>query len=130
LVEVGRVVLINDGPFAGKLATIVEIIDHKRVLIDSPKDVPRQSFPLTHTTLTPIVISQLPRAGRSGVVAKAWEKAGVESKWAESAWAKKIASRERRRELTDFERFRVMVLRKQRRVEVRKAVAKAKKTSA
>lgn len=30
-VEVGRVLLINDGPNAGKLATIVEIIDHKRV---------------------------------------------------------------------------------------------------
>jgi large subunit ribosomal protein L14e len=32
LVEVGRVVVINgDHPFAGHLATIVEIIDHKRV---------------------------------------------------------------------------------------------------
>lgn len=31
LVEVGRVVLIENGPDAGKLAAIVEIIDHKRV---------------------------------------------------------------------------------------------------
>ncbi len=31
LVEVGRVVLIAEGPAEGKLATIVEIIDHKRV---------------------------------------------------------------------------------------------------
>lgn len=31
LVEVGRVVLFAQGPFEGKLATIVEIIDHKRV---------------------------------------------------------------------------------------------------
>lgn len=32
LVEVGRVVLLQgNGPFAGRLATIVEIIDHKRV---------------------------------------------------------------------------------------------------
>lgn len=32
LVEVGRVVLLNgDHPDSGKLATIVEIIDHKRV---------------------------------------------------------------------------------------------------
>lgn len=30
-VEVGRIVLIKDGPSAGKLAVIVEIIDHKRV---------------------------------------------------------------------------------------------------
>jgi len=31
LVEVGRIVLITGGPSDGKLATIVEIIDHKRV---------------------------------------------------------------------------------------------------
>ena len=31
MVEVGRVVLFNNGPHAGGLATIVEIIDHKRV---------------------------------------------------------------------------------------------------
>jgi hypothetical protein len=31
LVEVGRVVLVHGGPSDGKLATIVEIIDHKRV---------------------------------------------------------------------------------------------------
>lgn len=31
LVEVGRVVLFNEGPFEGRLAAIVEIIDHKRV---------------------------------------------------------------------------------------------------
>lgn len=33
LVEVGRVVLIQGGPSDGKLATIVEIIDHKRVCV-------------------------------------------------------------------------------------------------
>jgi hypothetical protein len=31
LVEVGRIVLVHGGPSDGKLATIVEIIDHKRV---------------------------------------------------------------------------------------------------
>lgn len=31
LVEIGRVVLIRRGPYTGKLAVIVEIIDHRRV---------------------------------------------------------------------------------------------------
>jgi large subunit ribosomal protein L14e len=31
LVEVGRVVLFTSGPYTGRLAAIVEIIDHKRV---------------------------------------------------------------------------------------------------
>ena len=33
LVEVGRVVLIKKGPWAGKLAAIVEIIDQKKVCL-------------------------------------------------------------------------------------------------
>jgi large subunit ribosomal protein L14e len=36
LVEVGRVVLFNEGQYEGRLAAIVEIIDHKRVWI--PRD--------------------------------------------------------------------------------------------
>ena len=31
LVEVGRVVLFNEGQFEGRLDVVVEIIDHKRV---------------------------------------------------------------------------------------------------
>jgi len=46
-------------------------------------------------------------------VARAWEKAEVEKKWEESAWAKRRAQREKRRNLTDFERFKVMMLKKQ-----------------
>lgn len=39
LVEVGRVVLFTTGPYKNKLATIVEIIDHKRVRFDrDPED--------------------------------------------------------------------------------------------
>lgn len=35
-VEVGRVVLFTHGPYLGRLAVIVEIIDHKRVCISLP----------------------------------------------------------------------------------------------
>lgn len=41
LVEVGRVVLIqNDGPYNGRLAAVVEIIDHKRVCPLPPSEQP------------------------------------------------------------------------------------------
>ncbi|RKF71492.1 60S ribosomal protein L14-B [Golovinomyces cichoracearum] len=144
LVEVGRVVLIQGGVSDGKLATIVEIIDHKRisillailliqfqVLIDGPTSdqktsVPRQSISLSYLILTPIVLEKLPRGARSGVVRASWEKAGVEAKWQESTWAKKRSKQQLRRALTDFERFKVMRLRKQVRYEVRKSLAKVK----
>lgn len=98
-------------------------------MVDGPGQVPRQAIALSHVTLTPIVVPGVIRSARAGFVKKQWEAAGVEAKWATSGWAKKIASRERRRELSDFDRFKVMVLKKQRRFEVRKAAAKGAKAA-
>lgn len=120
LVEVGRVVLVDN-----KLAAIVEIIDQKRVLVDGPSTgVTRGPVALARVTLTPLTLA-LPRGARTGTVASKWAASGLDAKWAASSWAKKIASRVRRRELTDFERFQVMVLKKQNRFAVKKAMAKA-----
>lgn len=135
LVEVGRVVLFTTGKYEGRLAAIVEIIDHKRVcaprtssekqeltvgqvLVDGPASsadrvVARHAAPLSHVSLTPIIIPKLPRAAGNGAVKAAWEKTDVDSKWNNSTWAKNRESRARRRQLTDFERFKVMRLRKQ-----------------
>ncbi|RMZ74191.1 60S ribosomal L14 [Pyrenophora seminiperda CCB06] len=127
LVEVGRVVLFNEGQFEGRLAVIVEIIDHKRVLLDGPSEkapVPRQEIALAKLSLTPIVIPKLPRASGVGHVAKKWEEHKVQQKFDESSWAKKRAAIQKRRGLNDFERFKVMKMRKQARFEVQKTFAK------
>ncbi|GMF70111.1 unnamed protein product [Aspergillus oryzae] len=118
LVEIGRVVLIRRGPYTGKLATIVEIVDHRRVLVDGPsteenKIVPRHVLPLAHATLTHFVIPQLPRAAGTGPVKKLWQKSEIDSKWAQSSFAQKTERAERRKNLNDFERFKVLRLRKQ-----------------
>jgi len=126
-VEVGRVVLIKSGPSTGKIAVIVDIVDHNRAIIDGPTTgVPRQSFPYRHLTLTPLCVTSLPRAAGSGVVKKFLEKQEVEKKWSESAWAKKIATVQKRRSLNDFERFEIMIAKKQRRDSIRKSIVKAK----
>ncbi|EON66449.1 hypothetical protein W97_05547 [Coniosporium apollinis CBS 100218] len=131
LVETGRVVLFSTGPYKGRLAVIVEIIDHKRVLVDGPSDtpskaVPRHSAALSHVSLAPIVIAKLPRGAGSGAVKAAWEKAEVEGKWENSAWAKNRDRMAKRRQLNDFEKFKVMRLRKQARFEVQKSLAKVR----
>ncbi|KAF2017375.1 hypothetical protein BU24DRAFT_440370 [Aaosphaeria arxii CBS 175.79] len=126
LVEVGRVVTFGNGPYEGRQAVIVEIVDHKRVLVDGPsKDapVPRHSASLTDVSLTSIVIPKLPRAAGRGFVAKQWEQKKVEEQYAQTTWAKKRAQFQKRRQLTDFERFKVLKLRKQTRYEVRKTLA-------
>ncbi|KAI3403769.1 hypothetical protein KGF56_003404 [Candida oxycetoniae] len=119
-VQEGRIVLVENK----NLASIVQIIDDKRVLIDGPK-VPRQAISLAKVVLTPIVLPNLPRGARTATVNKKWAASDVDSKWASSAWSKKLAARERRSQLSDFERFQVLVLKKQRRFATKKALAKA-----
>lgn len=72
------------------------------------------------------MIDKLPRGARTTAVKAAWEKAGIDAKWKESNWAKKRVQQQRRKALTDFERFKVMRLKKQRRFEQGKALAKVK----
>ncbi|ORX33986.1 ribosomal protein L14-domain-containing protein [Kockovaella imperatae] len=130
-VEVGRVVLVNDGPHAGNLAVIAEIIDHNRALIDGPNSsVPRQSIAYRHLILTPYTLAKLPRGAGTGAIKKAFEKAGVSEKWEQSGWAKKLHARQSRKNANDFERFQIQLAKRSRRDLVRKAYVKEKKASA
>ena len=60
-----------------------------------------------------MVLPKFPRGARTGTVAKKWAGADVEKKFAETRHAKKIAVREKRSNLSDFERFVVARLKKQ-----------------
>merc|ERR1711939_1003273 len=110
LVERGRVVLFKKGQYAGKLAAIAQIIDHRRVLVegfssDASKVVPRHAAPLSYVTLTGIVIPKVPLAVGHTALQKLWNNEKVEEKWANSKTAQTSAKLMRRRQLNDFERF-------------------------
>lgn len=70
-------------------------------------------MPLSHIQLTPLLLEKLPKGSGSGVVAKFWEKNEIDKKWAETSWAKKTEQQATRQGLNDFERFKVMRLKKQ-----------------
>jgi large subunit ribosomal protein L14e len=107
-VEIGRVAHIAFGPDAGKLVTIVDVIDQNRALVDGPcTGVRRQSMSFKQLHLTPFVLN-FPHSARAGVVKKAWEKAEIDKKWPETTWAKKIEAREKRKTLTDYDRYKLM----------------------
>ena len=99
-----------------------------QAVVDGPTTgVPRQSFPYKHLTLTPHRLTKLPRPAGSGAVKKQLEAEAIIEKWEKSSFAQKRAAVEKRRSLTDFQRFVVMVAKKQRADRVRKAVHAAKK---
>mmetsp|Transcript_13126 Transcript_13126/g.21150 ORF Transcript_13126/g.21150 Transcript_13126/m.21150 type:complete len:135 (+) Transcript_13126:149-553(+) len=114
-VEVGRVVLINYGPDAGKLATIIDIVDQNKCLVDGPLEVtgvPRQVIPYSRIALTDLTV-KIQRNARQKTLKKAWEEADAMAKWESSSWAKKLAAKKKRASLSDFDRFKVMVAKKQ-----------------
>ncbi len=114
-VEVGRVVLLNFGSSTGKLAVIVEIISTNRVLIDGPTTgVKRQEISLRRVTLTDIVIP-IARGVKTAALKKVVEEKKVSENFLTTSLGKRQAKTNRRAELTDFERFKVMVLKKRRR---------------
>ncbi|KAJ2157038.1 hypothetical protein GGF46_004783 [Coemansia sp. RSA 552] len=130
-VEVGRVVLLQVGDDAGKIATIVEIADHNRAVVDGPTTgVKRQMMPFKNVVLTDIVVKRLPRTVGSKSLAKFLEKQEVVEAWNKSSWAKKLEARKRRAAMTDFDRFKLMRLKKQQRTIINRQVALLKKERA
>lgn len=114
--EVGRVVLINYGPETGKLATIIDIVDSNKCLIEGPAEitgVERQMIPFKRIGLTDLVV-KIQRNARAKTLKAAWKEADTLNKWESSSWAKKLASKKKRASLSDFDRFKVMVLKKKR----------------
>jgi large subunit ribosomal protein L14e len=103
---------------------VVDWADGKRILVEGQKgEFPRTLYPLRRLQLTKIKIA-LNRGARSGAVQKAWKENKVSEKWASTNVAKKLATKRQRADLNDFQRFSVMINRKQRAFAVRKLVSK------
>jgi large subunit ribosomal protein L14e len=116
-VECGRVVYINYGPDAGKLAVIVDMVDTRRVFIDGPSTVTgvaRQMINTRRIMLTDIVVSDITRTSTEKEIADAWKAQDVTGAWNKTGWAKKLAAKAKRAATSDFDRFKVMIAKKQR----------------
>ena len=111
--EIGRVALINYGPDSGKLAIIIDIVDQNKCLVEGPTTgVTRQVIPFKRIALTDFKVN-ISRNARAKTLKNALAEADVLAKWEASSWAKKLATQKKRASLSDFDRFKVMVARKQ-----------------
>ena len=115
-VEVGRVIIVNYGPLVGKLAVIVDILTTTKVVIQGLKGgVKRQELSLRRVTLTDYKLD-IKRGAKEAEVFKAIEDFKLEDKFKTSTYYKKNEIRQKRANLTDFDRFKVMRLRQKRSV--------------
>lgn len=108
--QVGRVARVTYGPHEGKLVTIVDVVSTNRVLIDG-EDIPREIINVQRLQLTPQVIG-VKRGAKHGKVRAIAKKEKVAEKYAESSLGRAYARQARRQSLTDFERFKVLTLRR------------------
>ncbi|KAI9137929.1 60S ribosomal protein L14 [Paraphysoderma sedebokerense] len=127
-VQVGRVVMVNYGVDSGKLAVIVDIMDHNRAVIAGPTTgVARQALNFKRMTLTPILLNNVPRNAGQTALTKIIDSQDMVGQFGKTAWAKKLQVRKTRANLTDFDRFKVMVLKKRKRFIVAQKLSKVKK---
>jgi len=116
LVKIGRVCVINHGENTGKLCTILDIIDQNRALVDGPIEltgVHRQQLNFKSLSLTPQVLS-IGKNPRPSTLAQVMIQAKVLENFAKSNWAKKTAKQQFKKSLSDFDRFRHMIMHKKR----------------
>ena len=84
-----------------------------QALVDGPcTGVSRQAIGFSKLSLTDFKIS-ISRSAREKQVRKQFDADGVSTRWAETAWARKIARKTCRARLTDFDRYKLKVLRQQ-----------------
>merc|ERR1719215_1763756 len=128
-VEPGRLALVTYGPCVGKMCTIVDIVDQKRVVVDGPEDltgVRRHMMPVKRLSLTDLRAT-IPRGAREKTLRTVLQKDDIMNKWSQTSWAKKLKAKEVRAGMSDFDRFKLMVARKKRASEVKGAMKKTKK---
>ena len=128
-VEPGRVCFINFGEDYGKMVVIVDIADMNTVLVDGLKGFPRVIYPLKRLTLTQLRIPLL-RGARTGTLQKAATKFGLDEQWATNKANLKMQKFAKRASLSDMDRFKVMVARKNKSWEMVHAGSKGKKKAA
>ena len=89
------------------------MVDNQRVLVDGLKHFPRVIYPICRLQLTKLRIPVL-RGCRTGTLAKAAKAFELDTKFADTQVAKNLERARLRAATTDMDRFRIMVLRKQR----------------
>lgn len=128
LLEIGRVVYINFGPLAGKAAVVVDIVHGSKVVIDGPGlGVERQVISTRRLELTQFRVASFARGDKQGELRKKIEAYGLEKRFAAAGIGKRIAKQQKRASLSDFDRFRVHVLKRKLAKAVRTHVNKNRK---
>ena len=98
-----------------------------QALVDRPDEV-RRPMNFKRLVITDFKVD-IPRLAKKAVLKKALEESDVFAKFAASSWGQKIAKREAKANMTDFDRHVAAVNKMKRSAKVRRAFNKLKKSA-
>jgi large subunit ribosomal protein L14e len=128
LLGIGRVVYINYGPLSGKLAVCTDIVNGNKVVVDGPGlGVDKQVISVKRLSLTKFKLGGYTKGAKRGELQKQIEEFNVQEKFDNCGIGKRISKQKKRAQLSDFDRFKVMVLKRQVGNKVRAHVNKNRK---
>ncbi len=91
-----------------------------QILVEGPdSNVTRQVIPLKRVYLTDLKV-KIPRNARAKTLKKAWATDKIVARWEQTTWCKKLEAKAKRAALTDFDRFKLMVARKEKAAIIKK----------
>merc|ERR1711879_144000 len=107
-VQPGAHVLVRYGPLEGKTAVVTDFVDLRRVVVDGPTTgVKRQVLPIKWFSLTGFKCD-IARGAKEKTLKKAMAAVSLDENWSKSKWAKKRAAMDAKKNMTDFQRFKLM----------------------
>ena len=110
--EVGRVVLFTFGPYVNRLAVVLDMVSAKQILVSGPGlGVPKTVTNVKRLKLTKFRLASVTREEKETSLRQKIADAKVQDKFDETALGTRLRNQKRRRELTDFERFKAKQLR-------------------
>lgn len=120
-VQSGRLALVSYGPWEGHLAVIKEVIDHRRVVIGNPvTKMPWHQTTVRRLKLTAEVDSTLKPISQKTKWVKKTE--SLLASFKESKWAKVLALQEKKKNMNDFQRFKLKWAKTRQNQEAKKAI--------
>merc|ERR1711890_452 len=126
-IHAGHIVFVTGGKFSGKLVVVADVVDHGRALCEDPvHGVPRQVFRFQDLNITDLAV-KIPHGAGGGAIRKQYVSDDIDAQWDKTSWAKKIKSREDKRNLTDFGRFKAKIAKQAKSRKIKALVKQLKK---
>ena len=110
--EIGRVVLFTFGPYVNRLAVVLDMVSAKQVLVSGPGlGVPKVVTNVKRLKLTKFRLAAVKKGEKESTLTQKISDSDVQGKFDSSVLGTKLRNQEKRRNLSDFERFKAKQLR-------------------